>query len=278
MISLGRLIKRDRTPRHPPRRPETMTHEAGRTAVEAELVRLGRPELLSGLDDLPEHFVTARPAASVAAHLVLAAEPLASGQVWSRVRQGKTPDTMELLIVARDRPGLLATMAGVLALRGASVLSADATTRDDGLALDAFTLAPADPAAPISWGGIAADLAEALVGSWPIAERLAEQPVGTRPSTPLSVGADNTVSSRYTTIEVRGADRLGLLYHVACALYELGLDVHQAEIETNAGGVVDRFLVRTASDGEKLSDEGAGDVARALEAGLASGDAAGTGN
>jgi [protein-PII] uridylyltransferase len=240
-----------------------------RPRVDAELARLGRPELSAAVESLPDHFILARPASAVAAHLVLADAPLAPGQVRTRIRETERAGTWELLVVARDRPGLLATMAGVLALRELSVLAADAATRDDGVALDAFEIvrAPGTPASSRTWSGVATDLAEVLSGHRPLDGRIEERH-GDATAAPPHVTVDNERSAQCNVIEVHGEDRPGLLYHIARVLHELGLDIHSAEIETHPSGVVDCFCVR-GLDGRKLDAERASVLARQLEERLA---------
>jgi [protein-PII] uridylyltransferase len=240
-----------------------------RARIDAELARLKRPDLAADVRSLPEHFVLARAAASVAAHLALADGPLAPGQVRTRIRETDHPEAWELLVVARDRPGLLATMAGVLALHGLSVLSADAATRDEGIALDAFDLvrAPGTPPSPRTWSSVATVLAEVLSGRRPLDERIEERHGGAADAPPV-VTVDNARSPVHTVVEVRGQDRPGLLYRVARALHELGLDIRSAEIETHPNGVVDCFCVR-GLDGLKLDDERAAGLGRKLEDRLA---------
>ena len=81
-----------------------------------------------------------------------------------QVHRHRQPGLWDVLIVARDRPGLLATVAGVLALRGTSVLAADAATCADGLVLDVFTVGGAYgmPVASERWSEVAADVQAAL--------------------------------------------------------------------------------------------------------------------
>ena len=64
----------------------------------------------------------------------------------------------------------------------------------------------------------------------------------------LSANPDATVrvapaSGRRGVVEVRTADRLGLLYEVCGALAAAGLDVHRATVDTLAGQAIDVFHV-----------------------------------
>jgi [protein-PII] uridylyltransferase len=215
---------------------------------------------------LPRRYVLGRPAAFVARHLrLLHGQPLREGEVrleaYRHPRSGTT--AWDVLIVARDRPGLLATFAGVLALRGASVLAADAATCSDGLVLDVFTVASAYglPLESTIWSQIRDDLNAARIGRVPLRE-LFGSPIT---SGGVQVRIDNTESQVFSVVEVRAPDQVGLLYRIANALHALGLDIHHARITTPPQGALDVFYV-WGLDGQKLQDPDA--VAQELAARL----------
>ncbi len=238
-----------------------------RRLVADELRARGRPELVGSIEGLPDRFLVARAASSIATHLVLAAEPVGSGQVWTRVQAGDAPGSWELLVVTRDRPGILATMAGVLSLRGLNIVTATAATLGD-VALDAFAVVGPEPGPlpPETWSGVVADLADALSGRTSLHERIeqAGKPIA---GATAEVGYDNRSDPADTLIEVRAPDRLGLLYHTARAIRDLALDIHHADIASPQRGSVDVFNVRDLN-GRKLDDPVADRVARAIEARL----------
>jgi [protein-PII] uridylyltransferase len=62
---------------------------------------------------------------------------------------------------------------------------------------------------------------------------------------------DNVVSDRYTVIDVRAQDRLGLLYVIASTLSALDVDVTLAKIATEVDQAMDVFYV-TEKDGSKV--------------------------
>jgi [protein-PII] uridylyltransferase len=64
---------------------------------------------------------------------------------------------------------------------------------------------------------------------------------------------DNMVSDRYTVIDVRAQDRLGLLYVIASTLSGLEVDVTLAKIATEVDQAVDVFYV-TEKDGRKVTE------------------------
>jgi [protein-PII] uridylyltransferase len=70
---------------------------------------------------------------------------------------------------------------------------------------------------------------------------------------PTEVTVDNTVSPHYTVIDVTAPDRMGFLFTVTYALFQLGLVIHLAKITTNVDQVLDVFYV-TDSRGAKIAD------------------------
>jgi len=162
--------------------------------------------------------------------------------------------------VSRDRAGLLAAVAGVLALHGLDVRSAD-VAGEDGFAVELFVVEPMrgrwpDPKL------IGDELDAVLRGTLPLAERLAEQArvysEGRRPRSPspvvTRVAFDNAASRGSTVIDVRAADAVGLLHRLTTALFEAGLDVVAARVATLGDEVVDAFYVRDAATGSKVAD------------------------
>ena len=149
-------------------------------------------------------------------------------------------------------------MAGVLALRGTSVLAADAATCADGLVLDVFTVGGAHGVLLASerWPEIADDVQSALEGRVPLRDLLGARPMEPEEAEAIQVTVDNAASQFFSVVEVRAPDQVGLLYRIARALHELGLDIHHAKIATYPEGALDVFYVWDL-DGEKLDDGGA---------------------
>jgi UTP:GlnB (protein PII) uridylyltransferase len=92
-----------------------------------------------------------------------------------------------------------------------------------------------------SSGGAAA-VAAALIGS-----RKARKRAFTR------VSIDNGISPDFTVIDVHAADRPGLLFTLADAIFHLGLTIHLAKITTRVQQVLDVFYV-TDAEGAKIED------------------------
>ena len=144
-----------------------------------------------------------------------------------------------LHVVAPDRTGLLATVAGALALAGFDIDTAAAFSHPDGMALEVFTgrrplRAARDATRTRDRGGDArrgprrrTDLDEQLRGADP------PVPSGhrhVRPRRPRAV--DPEASAYATVVEVHTPDDVGLLARVAAVFVDLDLDVAQAIVST----------------------------------------------
>jgi [protein-PII] uridylyltransferase len=171
-----------------------------------------------------------------------------------------------LTVVAPDRPGLFCQVAGVLALEGLDVLSADAWSSEDGTAVEVFRVdlstgsAAAAGAGP-DWAKVAQSVAHAMSQPDALEARLARRastyapssrPTAARAASPRVV-ADNEASSTATVVEVWAANAIGVLYRITRALARQGLDIRHAKVLTLGHEVVDSFYVVDPAGG-KLSD------------------------
>ncbi|HEY3009844.1 MAG TPA: [protein-PII] uridylyltransferase [Micromonosporaceae bacterium] len=151
-------------------------------------------------------------------------------------------DEDRVAVAATDRRGLLAAVAGCLALHRLDVLSADASTVG-GRALVEFRVQPRYGTAPdrIALG---ADLRRAVLGDVSVTQRLRGRGGATR-----SDGAAPRVvwhreaATDAVVLELRATDAPGLLYRVAAALDRAGANVRAARISTLGGDVVDAFYL-----------------------------------
>ncbi|HZB49639.1 MAG TPA: ACT domain-containing protein, partial [Mycobacteriales bacterium] len=161
----------------------------------------------------------------------------AAGEVAVRVDGGM------VTVAAPDAPGLLSRTAGVLALHQLDVRSATVATVGR-TAVDVFTVAPRFGRGPEP-ALLRADVARALAGSLPLAEKLAatERAYGHRQGQPPRVLWFDGAATGATVLELRAADAAGLLHRVTAALERCGLDVRGARVSTLGGAVVDAFYV-----------------------------------
>jgi [protein-PII] uridylyltransferase len=167
-----------------------------------------------------------------------------------------------VIVVSRDRTGLLSAVAGVLALHGLDVRSADVAGEND-YAVELFVVEAARgrwPDAKL----IGDELDAVLRGTLPLDQRLAEHArvyeEGRRARSPAPVVTrvvvDNSASRESTVVDVRAGDAIGLLHRVTAVLVEQGLDVVAARVATLGPEVADAFYVRDAASGTKVTDAG----------------------
>lgn len=180
----------------------------------------------------------------------------------------------ELTVVAPDRPGLFARVAGTLALHGLDIVSAAAASTDDGMAVEVFRVVPALEREP-DWSRLEDDLKRALAGRLALEARLDERVRAygkPSPSAPRPAEArvlwDNAASEAATVVEVRASDGIGVLYRITKALADCDLDVRSAKVQTLGHEVVDTFYVRDR-EGNKIEEPGyLAELQRALLAAL----------
>jgi [protein-PII] uridylyltransferase len=168
-------------------------------------------------------------------------------------------------VVTSDLPGSFSRVAGVLALHGLDVLSAQAHSDEPqsgrlGMAASQFRVDV--PHERFDWEAVRADLLRALAGELAIEARLVERATTYRrrratqaqqPGPPCVVFHDGA-SSNSSVLEVRAPTKIGILHRITKALAELGLDIRHATVQTIGMEVVDTFYVRTWS-GEMVIDE-----------------------
>jgi [protein-PII] uridylyltransferase len=175
----------------------------------------------------------------------------------TKVRTDAFRGVTELTILAPDHPRLLAIITGACAAAGGNIVDAQIFTTTDGLALDTIFISRAfeqDEDELRRAERIALAIERALKGEVKIADLVA-----TRRAPPPRAGAftiapevivDNSLSSRYTVLEVSGLDRPGLLYDLTTAIGKLNLNIASAHIATFGERAVDVFYVTDLAAGK----------------------------
>ncbi|MFE4972323.1 [protein-PII] uridylyltransferase [Kitasatospora sp. NPDC056651] len=200
--------------------------------------------------------------------------PALSLRARSEGDPGTEPMGVELNLAVPDRPGLLGTAAGVLALHRLAVRSAGLRELDP---------VGSGPVLLLSWrvaaeygelpeaARLRADLRRALDGSLDVARRLAERDAaaprrrGIPTPPPLVAVAPAAASATATVLEVRAHDAPGLLHRIGRALDGAGVRVRTAHVSTLGAEAVDSFYLTDAA-GRPLTAERAGAVAAAVRA------------
>lgn len=175
---------------------------------------------------------------------------------WSEWEDG----LMECTVVARDRRGLLATVAGVLTLVGFDIQGASAYgDAETGMALEVYRgfdrFGRLDEAGRRDFTTM---LRSALDGVLPLRSRLSDRirryrGAGSVVDRSVDVRVDLDASASATVIEVHAPDEVGLLASVAAVFADLGVDVSVALVSTTGERAVDVFYIRDAQ-GAKPTD------------------------
>ncbi|HEX9243580.1 MAG TPA: [protein-PII] uridylyltransferase [Anaeromyxobacter sp.] len=231
---------------------------------------------------MPARYFLTEPAGLAPRHLRLLS--LGRGRVLGAIARRRADlGHTEVAITARDRPGLLATIAGVLAAHRIDIQHAEvfSTSRDPelgwlaGLALDVFELRGPEegPVEPARWRAARDDLARVLSGAESLDALMARRlrasslPQKPLPRVATKVVIDNDSARSHSVVDVFCADRVGLLHTLSRTFFDLGLTVDLARISTEGHRAADAFYVRT-SEGGRLEGERAAQVVGAVTAAL----------
>jgi [protein-PII] uridylyltransferase len=201
---------------------------------------------------------------------VIAGHVLTLRDNFQRIRQksliiaDRADERWSLLIMTKDRPGLLAKICGVMALNNLSVTKAQIFTWDDGTVVDVIDVRSTDGLsfAEKNWQDLNDQLDLAIEHRMGLSHRLYSKSASTYGRRAQMVGdvaskiiIDNESSDKYSVIEVYAADLPAQLYHITQAMADFGLNIHKAYIATEVEQLIDVFYVLD-SRGQKLLDEG----------------------
>ena len=206
-------------------------------------------QLIERIEHAPRSYLLTHHVEAIARHVELLKAASRDGRLRvSVLTLGVSEWRIE--IAGRDRPGLLATIAGVIADQGFEILDATVSTWPDHTALDSFriqypgprllpeqlpeTLRPPDPT-------IMEDAIEAAF----------DRPLDSPPNPLADVRFDDHASPWYTLCEIHSPDQRGLLHSIAVAITNAGAQVHSARLITTDGVARDRFEL-TDRNGHKL--------------------------
>jgi [protein-PII] uridylyltransferase len=223
-----------------------------------------RAAFLQGfLASMPERYLLSNAPAAIAAHAELARKQEGCAVSLALV-PSRHPEAAEVCVVASDRPGLLAAITAAIAASRLEVHAAQIHSRplleNSVQAVDLFWVrdrVEGVEGVARALPKLVRDLTAALAGEVSpkeIAKRRGGGPLFERPSprVPNQVSIDDRASPRHTVIEVVTRDRPGLLFALSEALYELGLSIAVAKINTEGSRAADVFYVSEA-DGGKIA-------------------------
>ncbi len=204
------------------------------------------------LQNLTERYIQHTAPAAIAHHFELRRALTPENLVAWELQPYRGAGYCELDICAIDLPGLFSSICGALMAKGINIWGAHIFSTSDGYAINQIQVTDLENK-PLPAGlrieRLRQDLNQVLKGEKTI-DQLIEKHQARRPRRlkakapyPTSVHFDNTSSQLHTLLEFRSSDRPGLLFDITRAIRQCGLDIHRANINTEAYGVVDVFNV-----------------------------------
>jgi [protein-PII] uridylyltransferase len=219
-----------------------------------------RRRLEEFLETVPQRYLKATPVGVIAEHFTMLNELDDKTRIQWRLDAG--PGISELSVCSVDVPGSFAMICGALMAKGINIWSAQIFSTTDGFGINRFQVTDLNNK-PLPAGyrleRLRTDLNKVFLDRLTMdelierygAESVRKPPViSPRPS---EIRFDNEGSQHYTIVEVRSADRPGLLYRIAKVLDEFKLNIHRAMLTTEAYGVMDVFFV-TDLEYNKIQD------------------------
>ncbi|TKT82623.1 [protein-PII] uridylyltransferase [Aquamicrobium sp. LC103] len=184
----------------------------------------------------------------------------AGRRLATMVRTHEFEAVTEITVLSPDHPRLLSVIAGACAAAGANIVDAQIFTTSDGRALDTILISrefDMDEDERRRAERVGRLIEDVLSGkSWlpEIIEKRAKPKRGAK-AFRIEPRADirNTLSNRFSVIEVAGLDRPGLLSEITGAISDLSLDIASAHITTFGEKVIDTFYV-TDLTGQKIEN------------------------
>jgi len=168
----------------------------------------------------------------VAGDLVLCHPTLGTEEVRALVSPALDGGGWRISVVAHDRPGLLAQLAGTLAGHGLSIQSVSANAWA-ALGIAVMRLVVTDPAAATrqsaGWDAVGADLRAVLGRQEP-----EPAPPGWQPVPPVKVSTQPEHGG-LTFVRVEAPDRVGLLWAIARWMADHGCNIEVARVATAYG-------------------------------------------
>ncbi len=222
----------------------------------------GEKDMRVSVDEFPADYLLSFTPEAVVGHVRIHRDNYQVLQQRALVFPQQHQSQWSLLIMCRDRSGLLAKICGVLSLHNLSVLNAQIFTWKDGSAVDVLELHPEDGVSyeEKDWQALNDDLNLALNHRLGLGHRLYKKLSSSlgrrkRPSgiSETRVVVDNDASDQYTIVEIYSADSPGQLYRITQTLTDFGVNIYRAYIATEVEQLIDVFYVLD-SQRQKVTD------------------------
>ena len=235
------------------------------TRVRRELAKDYSDEKIDNfLETMPDRYFLSTPEEEIVSHFELM-ERFQGKKAEISVSHFPERDCTSVVICCQDRPGLFASITGVLTALRLDILNARIFTASDGRILDVFRISHHGRSeivmAEQKWAKFRVALESVLDGEIDVVDLVASSKPSQfstkrAPKVSTVVNIDNEASDDFTIIEIFAEDRIGVLFTITHSLHRLGLLIHVAKISTNVDQVADVFYV-TDRNGDKTTHAGA---------------------
>jgi [protein-PII] uridylyltransferase len=238
---------------------EQLTRELVSDRIHDPLFMAGDPSskaLAAFLDGFPKRYVRTHSREQIGHHLQLAAIAKKKGVAVEITQEA---GAYLMTVLTHDRPGLFASLCGVLASFGMNIVKGEASSNAQRCILDLIRFT--DPLHTLELNPEEVNRLQWTVecvvkGSVQVSDLLKRRRPVRRPASDAtivpSVRFDNEASDRATLIDFVGEDRPGLLYDLASAISAAGCNLEIAMIDTEAHKALDVFYV--TRNGGKLEE------------------------
>lgn len=236
--------------------------EAAKTVLRGALAAWPAPEVDTYLGRHYDHYwLRAEPELQVEhARMIRAADQ--AGQMFAgSIRVKSFESITEVSFYTPDHPRLLSLIAGACTMADASIIGAQIFGTRDGRAVDTFRLRrsfTSDEDEKVRATRIIDTVKQLLQGKRQVLIDLGKESRHNKrlkPFTlPAQVAVSNTISEKFTVIEVMGLDRTGLLHQLTRQISDLNLTIGSAHIGTYGEKAVDVFYV-TDLTGHKIESK-----------------------
>ncbi len=225
------------------------------------------PGVQAFLAGLPKRYIKTHSPEEIQHHWRLAES---SRQDGVAVEIQKEAGAYLITVLAHDKPGLFASLSGVLSSFGMNIVKGEAYSNTAGYILDLIRFT--DPLRrlelnPEEVSDLRKTVEKVVLGSLDVQDLLRNRRLGPKrihdDSITTSVRFDNKASDYATLLEYSAEDRPGLLYDLASAITGFGCNIEVVLINTESFRASDVFYITKSS--KKLLSEDISGLRSALE-------------